>query len=266
SLVSVAVIVLAWFVIRGTASDEWGDRLVQAKALIAQSKFDQARAILASIPPEASNYRFAQQELEDMEARDTAGTDLKLHQHGEADYQSNIKYFIETKIDTDNEKYKGDTAYVRVIVKRMEKFLKEFKGHQREPEVKSFLARYKPMVPNTPMTWHDVAVDADVERARQMFGPAYKAVTEWIAAHPNADEYEMKQAGEMRDKIVRGANYWWKDEDNRAKVNITDDHISDAYSKYLTAMRRLEGMPLYAEAEAKANRLKERAGEMIVEK
>lgn len=265
--VSIVVIVFAWFVIRNIGADEWGDKLIRAKAYIAQSKYDEARALLEQIPPEASNYRFAQAELESMDLRVTAGVDLKLHQHGEADYQSNILYFIQQKIETDNEKYKGDMAYVRVIVKRMEKFLQEFKGHQREPEVKSFLAKYKALVPTGPLTWHDVAVDADVERARSMFGPAYKSVTDWIAAHPNADEFELKQAGQLRDKIVRGANYWWNDQDSRAKANIADDHISDAYAKYLTAVRRLEGMPqLFSKAETMATRLKERAGEMIVEK
>jgi len=265
--VSLVVIIFGYFMIRGFEPDEYGKAYERGIELVGQSRYEEARAAFESIPPTASNYRHAQEALQKMETRVDVGTQLKQHQHGESDYQSNILEFIRTKIETDNPDYKGDTAYVRVIVKRLENFLNEFKGHKREPEVKSFLAKYKPMVPDGPLTWHDIAVDADIERAREMYGPAYKTINDWIAAHPKADEYELQQAGRLRDKVVRGATSWWKEQDELALSNITSGNINSAYSRYLTALRRLKGMPdLYNQAKVKADRLKERAESQIVNK
>ena len=265
--VSLVVIIFGYFMIKGFEPDEYGQAFVLAKELVAQSRYDEARVVFQSIPPEASNYRHAQEELQKMETRATVGTDLKQLQHGEADYQSNILEFIRTKVETEDDRYKGDSAYVRVIVKRLETFLEEFAGHKREPEAKSFLAKYKPLVPTAPLTWHDIAVDADIERAREMYGPAHKAITDWIAANPKGDEYELKQAGRLLEKVVRGANFWWKGQDERALGNIKKGNINAAYSGYLTALRRLKGMPeLYNQAKTKSDRLKERAGDVIVGK
>lgn len=265
--VVIIVLFFGYQLLTGVPSDELGGAIAKAQQLIHNSRHDEARAVLESIPKDAANYRVAQEMLTEMLQRKAVGKDLKLHQLGETDYQNNILEFIRTKVETENEKYKGDTAYIRVLVKRLDNFLVDFKGHKREAEVKALLVRFRPQVPSTPMTWHDIAVDADIERARQKFGPAYKAVSEWLAANPDGDEYEVKQAGRVRDKIVRGANQWWAEQDKRAKENIRSDRLSDAYAKYLTAVRRFEGWPeMHGKAKKMADDLKTRAGNLIVEK
>ncbi len=263
--VVLVVAIAGYKIMTGVPSGDWGKVYAQALDAYEHSRPEEAIKLLESIPEGAPNRRVAQNKLAEIKAGITTAVDLELHQHGETDYQNNILYFVQTRID--NPKYEGETAYVRILVRRLENFLVEFKGHKREAEVQRLLDIYKDRVPATPPTGHEVWIDADVERAREMYGRAYTIVSSWLAKNPGVGAEEKKALTELQAKIVRCAKEFWQDQNEAAEKNVQTDHYDDAYSKYLTAMRRLEGLPeMYDVAKKKADYLKTQAPNKIVRK
>ncbi|MBI4879996.1 MAG: FHA domain-containing protein [Planctomycetes bacterium] len=264
-LVVLVVAIIGYKIMTGVPSGDWGRIYAQALDAFQHSKHEEAIKLLESIPEGAPNYRVAQNKLAEIKAGVTTAVDLELHQHGETDYQNNILGFVQSKID--NPKYEGETAYVRILVRRLENFLVEFKGHKREAEVKRLLGIYKERVPATPPNAHETWIDADVERAREMYGRAYTIVSSFLAKNPGVNAEEKKALAELQGKIVRCAKEFWQWQNEAAEKNVQTDHYDDAYSKYLTAMRRLEGLPeMYDVAKKKADFLKTQAADKIVRK
>lgn len=264
--ISLVAIIAVYFLLKGMPSGGLGETFDRAKTLMANSKLDEAIAALETIPEEAANYPAAQRMIASIKAQKTQTVAKESHLWGFTEYENNIKYFVEAKVL--NPKYADSkTAYIRVLVARCKNFLETAPGHKNEPEVKSLLAKYEPEIAGKAITWIDVFVMADTERGRAFYGPAHKLVADWLASNKaTGDEYEVGQAERLLAKIERGANQWWDDQKLRARQNVVEGKVNDAYSKYMTAMRRFEGWPqMLAEAQRHIDDLKAGVGSLLTE-
>ncbi len=261
--VSLVVIIAGYLLLKGMPSDQLGETLARAQELYKHDKYEEAKALLATIPADAANYRVAQDLLKEWTQVKEVGIDLKAHQWGVREYENNIIPFLEGKVRTDDPKYAGDGAYTRVLVKRMKAFLKEYPEHKYEANVKALLSEYEPQVKGEP-TWHDIAVEAESERDRNLYGPAYLLVDGWLGENESTgDKYEVEQATRLKAKIERSAKQWWEDQQNLARDNIRRSRFNDAYSKFMVGVRRFEGWPeMQREAQALADNLKDRIDEV----
>lgn len=262
---AVALVVLAgWQVMKSTApATAVTIAYENANKALANREYQKARDWIATIPKDAPNYEYAQQLLAEInELTGSAAQDHALHKKGETDYQNNILGFIDQHVEkSSGEK---DVSEIRVLVRRCEQWLKDYPAHSRTAEVKSFLAKYQPLVPATPPTFRDVYVDADHERARQLFGKATQIIQGWIDAHPE-ENGEKKSAVILRDKIRGGAEDFWRLQDKDARKNIEEGNLNAAYNKYLVAIRWLDGIPdMHAAAKRLCDDLKAKVGDKAV--
>ncbi len=264
--ISLVAVVAIWFLVKGMPAGGLGDTMARAKTLRANTKLAEAIAELETIPEGAANYPAARRMIEDIKKQMAQAPKTEMLQWGVTEYENNIKYFVETKIL--NPKYADSrTGQIRVLVARCRNFLEQAPGHRFEPEVKSLLAKYEPEIAGKPVTWIDTFVMADTERGRAFYGPAHELVADWLAKNrATGDEYEVGQADRLLKKIERGANQWWDDQQERARQNVREGKYNDAYSKYMTAVRRFEGWPeKLAEAEKHIADLKAGVGTLLTE-
>lgn len=261
--VGVAVLIAGYFVLRDVPSDDLGRRMEEAKRLFHAARYAEAKAVLDTIPGDAAIHAAAERLRADIERAEREKLSLADLQWGTTEYENNIRYFLDTQV----RKHPDDLAYVRVLVMRCKEFLERVPKHKYAADVRRLLQEYEPKIRGVPITWHDIEVMADRERARQRYGPARALVVEWLREHEaTADEYEVKRAKSLLGHIERGAMEWWRDQVKRAAQNVKDGNFSAAYGKYLTARRRFQKWPeMLEEVERYIRDLKAAAPGKLVE-
>ena len=219
---------------------------IYLEAVAANQDGDKERAerLFASIPPEASNYRQAQKRLAEIQARDEAEVQQDNLIDGVRLYENQIKEFIKNKIDpaTRLDKYDDDQpANLRYLMKRIDRFLTEFKGHKYYDEVLELEKKYRPLAPTGPPGFRDVWVEAQNEQNLKRYGYAYSLMAKWLAEHPKAEQ-EQAAGRRFLDGIVMSAQNYLKYEDADARQNIEGGNYAQAYNRYMTVARNVEGM------------------------
>lgn len=212
---------------------------------IRNGNIEEARALLSSIPESAGAiYSQAQKRLEEIEQRAEARVDLDQHQAGVRWYENQIAEFVRNKIDpaTRKKDYDNDQpAQLRYVMKRIDHFLAEFKGHKFYPDVEALAARYRPLAPTGPPGFRDIWVEAEYEKDLRRYGYSYVLLKKWMGENPGAKQ-ELGAANRLLEGIILSAKNDFKYTDKDARGNIEGGNYREAYHKYETAAKRYEGM------------------------
>jgi len=267
AIIAAGLGILVWILsgVFGGMSDH--SKLVKAMddadIAIQEQRYEDARKILMSIPEGAPNYRFAQMKLKDLETTSVKVVELHSLSAGTTLYENNIQHFIKNYVETNDPRYKGQTGYLRYVVKRMESWLKEFPGHPKEPEVKALYSTYQPRVPTAPPTIDDVIIESDMEANLRRYGYSYKLLSEWWSANAANHAANEKVVKRKLDTIKERATTYWKNIEQAAFKQIESGKFAAAYDEFHDAMGWFDGIPeLHAQAKSRAEEMQKKLNEI----
>lgn len=267
ALIAAGLGVTIWIV--SSVFSGMSDHRVYLKAIddadlaIREQRIDDARRILSSIPEGAPNYRYAQGRLKDLEENTKQIVDLHALSSGNTLYENNIQHFIKNYVETNDPRYKGQMGYLRLVVKRMENWLRDYPGHPREADVKALYSVYKPKVPATPPTLDDVLIEATVESERRLYGYSYKYLSDWWAANGANHKTNEKVVQNKLESILNRANTYWKNIEQAAFKQIESGNFAAAYDEFHDAVTWSDGIPeIQAKAKSRADEMQKKLNEI----
>lgn len=267
ALIAAGLGIVVWIV--ASVFTGMSDHRVFVKAIedadlaIQEQRLDDARRILGSIPEGAPNYRYAQERLKDLDSTAVKMVEVHTLSAGTTLYENNIQHFIKNFIETNDPRYKGQMGYVRLVVKRMENWLREYPGHPKEAEVKALYSTYKPKVPTTPPDINDVIIEADAEANLRKYGYSYKLLSEWWSANSASNTANEKVVKRKLDTLLDRANTYWKNIEQAAFKQIESGNFTAAYDEFHDAAGFFDGIPdLHAKAKTRADEMQAKLNEI----
>lgn len=267
AIIAAGLAILVWILsgVFGGMSDH--TKLVKAMddadIAIQEQRYEDARKILMSIPEGAPNYRFAQMKLKDLETTSVKVVELHSLSSGTTLYENNIQHFIKNYVETNDPRYKGQTGYLRYVVKRMESWLKEFPGHPKEPEVKALYSTYQPRVPSGPPTIDDVIIESEMEANLRRYGYSYKLLSDWWSVNAASHAANEKVVKRKLDTIKERATTYWKNIEQAAFKQIESGKFAAAYDEFHDAMGWFDGIPeLHSQAKSRAEEMQKKLNEI----
>lgn len=237
-----------------------------ADKLMAQGRRNDAIAALKAIPADSPNYRMVQEKLAELEAMSEVAQDMNYQKNGTRAWDS-LNQLVMQRLDPNSgmfaSKYKDDRpAQARYIVYRCEEFLQKYGKHDRVEGVKQMMAKYKAEAPTTPMSFHEIYVQSDSDRARREFSKAWTALKDWETANPGQSTADVKR---LFEDIHNSARDYWKEESDYAKKQIEKNNLGQALSYFERASKRLTAMPdLYGQAKQATDDLVRLAKQMNI--
>ncbi len=237
------VLLLIWVIWDNRAKADLASRQFEkGQKAEGNQNWDAALDAYRAITDGAVNYEEAQARIKDIEAMRKTQKQTMVVADAHRDYVANIDAFISRWLTTADPNTKPDPAAVRYFLKRCEKFVATNPTHDDAARVKDLIAKYTPLVPTTPPTWHDAEFEATREKDRSQYGAAVKAIDAWVAANPN-DTASRTAADILRRQIVDYAATQWQRYQDRAAPFIKDGNLGQAAGLYQTAVDAFDGIP-----------------------
>lgn len=243
--VVIILILIFMKTVGGLSSDGVGDLYAQASDAFEKQHYDEAKALINKIPPESSIYAPAQRLLQRIEDLQEARVGLDNHQDGVRDYENQIREFIKDKIEPATRKAKyaeSQPSQIRYLMKRIDQFLKDYKGHKYYPEVEALKQKYQAMLPSTPPTYIDIDIEARYEKDLKHYGAVYTMLNGWLAQNPGASPEIKERVKRLLENVVNDAQVELNYRDQDARKNIEGGQYQAAYKKYIKCAAQNEGM------------------------
>lgn len=238
-----------------------------ADKLMAQGRRSDAIAELKKIGEDSPNYRMVQNKLAELEAMSEVAQDMNYQKNGVRAWDS-LNQLVMQRLEPNSgmfaSKYKDDRpAQARYIVHRCEEFLQKYAKHEKVEGVKQLMAKYKPEAPTTPMSFHEIYVQSDSDRARREFSKAWTALKDWESANPGQSTADVQR---LLEDIHNSARDYWKEENDYAKKQIEKNNLGQALSYFDRASKRLVALSdLHAQAKQASDDLVRLAKQMNIE-
>ncbi len=243
--VIVIVVGAAWYVI-GQRS-EWGDVYREGLDLWEKDhKLEAAYNKFESIPEDDPVYgEDSRKKMKEIVAEREAGNLQFDAVNASRNYENNIVFFIEKFIAAPDKpkralKIKRDYAadrasYVRVLLQdRIKPFMERFKKAPQYKDVERLYRKYSKEVNiDSPATFRDSEVRADMFLNLSGYGQAYQAMSQWMAANPNSG---FKERAEWTFKTIQNrCMEEWKIQEPQVVTN-------EASAKWAYAVKKLGRM------------------------
>jgi len=217
AIASVGFVLFAFLAYHFLAQSGKKTTLKRARTLAEIREFDDALAVLATIPRDGSAIA---RDAASIEAQIRAELDRidrdRKEVEGERWWGRYIENFQEKGLQ------KISAPAVRVFVERCDEFLKSYPGHGRTSWVQEKRATYAAMVDlSKPLGWEDVEYRAILARTREEFGDAMRLVRDFLGGG-SLTEKETADARDLLERLENGARAFfdrkWKEmEDHLAR-------------------------------------------------
>jgi hypothetical protein len=227
---------------------------------IAVGRFDEAIALLESVPSSDDLYVQAQEKIKEVRERQRA--EVAKRQKALADNLHQVvttlrKEYVERAGPT-SEWY---VPYTRYMLKQAQRFLDTYPDDPRVPEVRNLFTYYATVVPDpkAPPTEADVKAEVYMRQQTDQYGKALAVIAEFAATSPEA----AAKAEVIRLDLSLAAQKAWDAEKSRLASDGTldKDGNSRSWKKVYEATQRfldsVEGLAVASEVRAVRDRAAE---------